>query len=43
MQGRRELSAKVWESLNESWDVCWGRKPRSKELGTRKISRLLTF
>lgn len=44
MQGRHELlSAKVWESLSESWEVCWGRKPRSNALGRRRISKLLTF
>lgn len=40
---RRELSAKVWDSFSETWDVCWGRQPLEKVIRRRMITNLLTF
>jgi hypothetical protein len=40
---QRELSAKVWDSFSETWDVCWGRQPLEKVIRRRMITNLLTF
>ncbi len=40
-QGRRELSAKVWDSFSDSWDVCWGRQPLENLVSRRRLASLL--